>query len=267
MARLCIAGKQKFPKISRSDSRIRHSQNFTQPEKTTMSNIALIPAAGVGSRFGASTPKQYATINQQPVLQHTINLFAQNPRIAQIAIIVSPQDEWFNASITQPENAAVYRVGGDTRAQTIANGLQILLAQNLITEQDTILVHDAARCCLPQSALNRLLDALENDTHGHGAMLAIPVADTLKRQTPNEPRIAETVPRQGLWQAQTPQAFQAALLRRALFQADLSQITDDASAIELLGLQPLLVEGDSRNIKLTRPDDAALVAWFLQNQS
>jgi len=155
----------------------------------------------------------------------------------------------------------------DTRAQSIANGIAHLLAQRIIQPSDTLLVHDAARCCLPQSALNRLLDALDNDPHAqqHGALLAIPVADTLKRQaTPHLVHSAQTIPREGIWQAQTPQAFQAALLHRALSQSDLSQITDDASAVEQLGLQPALVTGDSRNIKLTRPDDAALAEYFLQ---
>ena len=96
-------------------------------------------------------------------------------------------------------------------------------------------------------------------------MLAIPVADTLKRQAEgSSPHSAQTIPREGIWQAQTPQAFQAALLHRALSQSDLSQITDDASAVEQLGLQPVLVTGDSRNIKLTRPDDASLAEYFLQ---
>ncbi|ULJ60581.1 2-C-methyl-D-erythritol 4-phosphate cytidylyltransferase [Wielerella bovis] len=228
-------------------------------------NIALLPAAGVGSRFGANIPKQYARLLNKPVLQHTIDLFAANPRISQIAVVVSPNDEWFDDCIALPPQAAVYRVGGNSRAESIANGLTYLLHHKMIDETDTVLVHDAARCCLPQTALNRLLDALEQDHENRGAILAIPVADTLKRQTPNAPHIAHTVSREYLWQAQTPQAFQAALLHHALQQADWTQITDDASAIELLGIQPILVEGDSRNIKLTRPDDARLAAYFLQN--
>ena len=212
-----------------------------------MPHIALIPAAGIGSRYGAATPKQYAPLLGIPMLQHTLNLFAANPRIARIAVIIAPDDNWF--------------------ARSIANGIAHLLNQQLIQPSDTLLVHDAARCCLPQSALNRLLDALDNDPHAqqHGALLAIPVADTLKRQAEgSSPHSAQTIPREGIWQAQTPQAFQAALLHRALSQSDLSQITDDASAVEQLGLQPALVTGDSRNIKLTRPDDAALAEYFLQ---
>ena len=232
-----------------------------------MSHIALIPAAGIGSRYGAATPKQYAPLLGIPMLQHTLNRFAANPRIAHIAVIISPSDTWFADCITLPDNASVHPQGGDTRAQTIANGIAHLLAQRIIQPSDTLLVHDAARWCLPQSALNRLLDTLDTSPHAqqHGALLAIPVADTLKRQAEgSSPHSAQTIPREGIWQAQTPQAFQAALLHRALSQSDLSQITDDASAVEQLGLQPALVTGDSRNIKLTRPDDAALAEYFLQ---
>ena len=231
-----------------------------------MANIALIPAAGTGSRFGAAIPKQYTPLLGIPVLQHTLNIFAANPRIARTVVLTAPEDRWFARLIRQPENASVLPCGGESRAQSIANGLHRLLAQNLIHPDDTVLVHDAARCCLPQSALNRLLDALDTQPHAqqHGALLAIPVADTLKRQAAHHPHSAHTLPRDGIWQAQTPQAFQAALLHRALSQSNLAQITDDASAVEQLGLQPLLVTGDSRNIKLTRPDDASLAEYFLQ---
>lgn len=236
-----------------------------------MANIALIPAAGTGSRFGAAIPKQYTPLLGTPVLQHTLNIFAANPRIARTVVITAPEDRWFARLIRQPENASVLPCGGESRAQSIANGLHRLLAQNLIHPNDTILVHDAARCCLPQSALNRLLDTLDGQPESTrcGALLAIPAADTLKRQAPHAdpPRANATLPREHIWQAQTPQAFQAALLQRALAQADLSQTTDDASAVEQLGIQPLLVQGDSRNIKLTCPDDALLAECFLRFQA
>ncbi|MDO4433709.1 MAG: 2-C-methyl-D-erythritol 4-phosphate cytidylyltransferase [Alysiella sp.] len=228
-------------------------------------NIVLIPAAGVGSRFGADKPKQYIEIAGKTVLQHTLDLFATCTRIQYIAIIISPEDTHFDVLIRLPENAAVYRVGGASRAETVANGLNALLNCGLANEQDRILVHDAARCCLPETALNRLLDAAD---YPDGALLALPVADTLKRQN-SDGCCVETVSRTGLWQAQTPQLFQAALLQRALQVADKNNVTDEASAIETLGLQPLLVEGDSRNLKLTRPDDALMIASLLshcQNQ-
>lgn len=226
-----------------------------------MNYIALIPAAGVGSRFGAACPKQYTVLAGKTVLQHTIDLFEQNGRMAHIAIVVSPEDEWVDSLIRLPANAQIYRVGGASRAQTVFNGINILLKNNQIQPHDAILVHDAARCCLPQSALNRLLDTA--GTHPNGGILAIPVADTLKRQHIENQSISETVSRENLWQAQTPQLFQAALLHKALQNANLDTITDEASAVEQLGIAPLLVEGDSRNIKLTRADDADYVAWLL----
>ena len=226
-----------------------------------MNYIALIPAAGVGSRFGASYPKKYVELAGQAVLQHTIDLFVKNGRLAHIAVIVSPDDEWVDEVIRLPENVAVYRAGGKSRAETVVNGLNYLINHKIIQADDMILVHDAVRCCLPQTALNRLLDTVGN--RAQGGILAIPVVDTLKRAEHREPVIAKTVSRAGLWQAQTPQMFQAALLQKSLQNVDFSEITDEASAVERLGIAPLLVEGDSRNIKLTRADDADYVAWLL----
>lgn len=220
----------------------------------------ILPAAGVGSRFGAALPKQYVLIRGQSVLQHTVNLFAANARIARIVIAVSPEDTHTDGRLTLPPQAEIRRSGGTSRAQTVANTLNLLLAEGSLDPAETVLVHDAARCCLKQDTLNRLLDALP--TAPDGAILALPVADTLKRQNGDQ-TIAETVPRAGLWQAQTPQAFQAALLQQALAAANMQDITDEASAVERLGRKPLLVEGDSANIKLTRPDDALLADWLL----
>ena len=233
--------------------------------------IALVPAAGVGSRFGAALPKQYVQIAGRTVLEHTLHRLLAEPQIVQVAVVLARDDAWFEREVRLPENlAAKLRTlycGGESRAESVFNGLSSLLKHGVMRPDDKVLVHDAARCCLPQSALNRLLDTLDNDPRAqqHGALLALPVADTLKRQTASSPpRSAHTLPRDGIWQAQTPQAFQAALLHRALSQSNLTQITDDASAVEQLGLQPTLVMGDSRNIKLTRPDDAALAEYFLQ---
>ena len=131
----------------------------------------------------------------------------------------------------------------------------------MAAEQDNILVHDAARCCLPPEALTRLIE--EAGGKEQGGILAIPVADTLKRAD-GKNHIGETVSRAGLWQAQTPQLFQTTLLHRALSAEDLSDITDEASAVEKLGVQPLLVQGDTRNLKLTLPQDEFIVRLLLQ---
>lgn len=119
-------------------------------------NIALIPAAGIGARFGAGKPKQYVEINGKTVLQHTIEIFEQHPRIDLIAVILSPEDLVFQTALS--EKVRVFRVGGASRAETVRNGVSVLLEQGLVEAQDNILVHDAARCCLPAEALTRLLD-------------------------------------------------------------------------------------------------------------
>lgn len=220
-------------------------------------NIALIPAAGVGQRFGAGKPKQYVEIGGQTVLAHTVARFETHPQIDYVAVIVSPEDTHFQ---TASPRVGVFHVGGETRAETVRNGVNALLAQGIAVETDNILVHDAARCCLPQEALNRLL-AQAADAQ-QGGILAVPVADTLKRADA-QGGIAATIDRSGLWQAQTPQLFQAVLLQRALDAENLEGITDEASAVERLGVQPLLVEGDIRNLKLTLPQDEVMVRLLL----
>ena len=209
----------------------------------TRRHIALIPAAGIGTRFGAGKPKQYVEINGKTVLQHTIAIFENHPAIDLIAVIVSPEDQTFQT--TPSSKTCVFRVGGASRAETVRNGVSALLAQGLAAEQDNILVHDSARCCLPPEALTRLIEEAGGKEQGAN-------------------HIGETVSRNGLWQAQTPQLFQTALLHRALSAEDLSDITDEASAVEKLGVQPLLVQGDTRNLKLTLPQDELIVRLLLQ---
>ncbi len=224
-------------------------------------NIALIPAAGVGARFGAGKPKQYVQIHGQSVLQHTLNVFLAHPQIDYIAVILSPDDETLQTASS--DKVGLFKCGGDSRAETVRNGVNALLHSGLAAADDNILVHDAARCCLPAEALSRLIDAAGNQAQG--GILAVPVADTLKRADAHG-QIEATVPRAGLWQAQTPQLFQTALLQRALAAEDLSAVTDEASAVEALGIQPLLVAGDSRNLKLTLPQDEHIVRLLLAEQ-
>lgn len=225
-------------------------------------NIALIPAAGVGARFGADKPKQYVEIAGKTVLQHTLAIFLSCERIDKVAVVLSPEDAVFQTGIC--EKFVVLKTGGETRAESVRNGLTALLQRGVLLESDNILVHDAARCCLPEEALLRLLDeAGENES---GGILAVPVADTLKRATA-EQTISETVSRTSLWQAQTPQLFRAGLLQRALDIPDLAEITDEASAVEKLGVRPLLVQGDTRNLKLTLPQDELIVRLLLQTKN
>ena len=162
----------------------------------------------------------------------------------------------------QTERLHVLYCGGDSRAESVRNGINALMAQQQVQSEDWVLVHDAARCCLPQAALQRLLAAAEGDCNG--AILALPVADTLKKQALTG-RIEHTVDRTGLWQAQTPQMFRAAALQVALTQVDLQHITDEASAMETQGVFAQLVQGDVRNLKLTLAQDATLVELLLRH--
>lgn len=222
-------------------------------------NIALIPAAGIGARFGADKPKQYVEIGGKTVLEHTVCIFQNHPSIDMTVVIVSPEDVLADGFQTAFASVEVWKIGGRTRAETVRNGVEKLLETGLASADDNILVHDAARCCLPSEALTRLIEQAGNAAEG--GILAIPVADTLKRAEGGQ--ISATVDRSGLWQAQTPQLFQASLLHRALAAANLEGITDEASAVEKLGVRPLLIQGDVRNLKLTQPQDAYIVRLLL----
>ncbi|HEZ1771551.1 TPA: 2-C-methyl-D-erythritol 4-phosphate cytidylyltransferase [Neisseria meningitidis] len=221
-------------------------------------NIALIPAAGIGARFGADKPKQYVEIGSKTVLEHTIGIFERHEGVDLTVVVVSPEDTFADKVQTAFPQVRVWKNGGQTRAETVRNGVAKLLETGLAAD-DNILVHDAARCCLPSEALTRLIEQAGNAAEG--GILAVPVADTLKRAEGGQ--ISATVDRSGLWQAQTPQLFRAGLLHRALAEENLDGITDEASAVEKLGIRPLLVQGDARNLKLTQPQDAYIVRLLL----
>ena len=223
--------------------------------------IALVPAAGAGSRMQSDCPKQYLPLHGEPLIAHTLRALARESRIASIVVVVSPEDAYWDTYDWSEWQGRlrVLRCGGETRAQSVLNGLNALSADTV--DETWVLVHDAARPCLPRGALARLIDAVQFDAVG--GLLAVPVADTLKRADVDG-RVATTEPRAGLWQAQTPQMFRYGLLKRALLAAD-ADITDEASAIEKLGLSPLLVEADSRNLKITRPRDLQLASLILEH--
>ncbi len=215
----------------------------------------IIPAAGNGSRMAADTPKQYLPLNGKPLIQHVIEVFDASAKISSINIILNQNDaDWHNDYINASHKAQVHYCGGSTRAQTVLNGLIAIEAQ--VEMDDWILVHDAARPGLSQFLLNQLLNTLENDEVG--GLLALPLADTLKRAD-GQQRASATVPRADLWQAQTPQMFKYATLRLALSKFNGSP-TDEAEAVEALGLKPKLVVGELRNLKVTYPQDLALLS-------
>ena len=224
--------------------------------------FALIPAAGVGARMEAGSPKQYLPIAGKPMLRHAVDAFLASPLIAHTYIVVSAEDGLIDTVV--PEQGAgvgisVLRCGGATRMETILNGLQAL--RGSLAAHDQVLVHDAARPGLTPELIAKLIT--EVGEHPAGGLLALPVVDTVKRAGPASVS-AQTVPRDGLWLAQTPQMFSYALLHRALSQApDPLAITDDASAVEALGLAPRLIEGHPRNLKVTLPRDIHTAELYL----
>ncbi len=224
----------------------------------------LIPAAGFGHRIGAEIPKQYLPLLGKPLIQHTLTIFMDCPRISSVSVVLSAEDIYWdaasavtNSAILQNSKIKVQRCGGTERSATVLNGL--LAMQGSLEADDWVLVHDAVRPCLSLAALNHLLDVLENDTVG--GLLAIPLADTLKRADA-EQRVAATLSREGLWLAQTPQMFRYGLLTKAMQRAG-DAPTDEAQAVEALGFKPKLVAGELRNLKITYPQDLLLAEAIL----
>lgn len=218
----------------------------------------IIPAAGSGSRMGSELPKQYLPLLGRPLITHALAVFAASPRIATINVVLSADDDYWQRLVPEIDaKVNVLRCGGKTRAATVLNGLDAI--EHKVGKEDWVLVHDAARPGLNVALLNRLLDELENDPVG--GLLAIPLADTLKRADQAN-RVAKTEPRESLWQAQTPQMFRYGLLREALQKAG-DQPTDEAQAVEALGYQAKLVAGELRNLKITYPQDLAIAEAIL----
>ncbi|BCL76167.1 2-C-methyl-D-erythritol 4-phosphate cytidylyltransferase [Jeongeupia sp. HS-3] len=223
------------------------------------SAIALVPAAGSGSRMASETPKQYLDLLGKPLIWHTLTALHAVAALGRIFVVVSPEDEWWDAYDWQGfERLVVMRCGGDSRAESVLSGLQAL---SLFTASDTwVLVHDAARPCVDPAQVAGMIDALRDDPVG--GILALPVADTLKRATAGD-RIAATTSRAGLWQAQTPQMFRLAVLAGALETGMGPDITDEASALEKQGESPRLLMGSPWNLKVTYPHDLQLASLIL----
>ena len=211
---------------------------------------ALVPAAGGGTRLGAPVPKQYLDLAGESLLHRTIDALRAEPRLSSIVVVVSPDDERRPAQGRFDARVRFAGVGGATRADSVAAGIDQLDAD----PGDWVLVHDAARPGLSPSALARLIDEVGDDAVG--GILAMPVADTVKR-CDDAGRVCTTVDRASLWAAQTPQMFRLGMLRQALSGERLG-ITDEASAIERLGLRPLLVRGEPCNFKVTLAEDLAM---------
>ncbi|MDB5811003.1 MAG: 2-C-methyl-D-erythritol 4-phosphate cytidylyltransferase [Betaproteobacteria bacterium] len=222
---------------------------------------ALIPAAGSGSRMGAAMPKQYLPLAGKPVLYHAVRNLCRHMAIDQVMVVLAPGDTWFKQhdwSEFGPRLLPLY-CGGGARANSVFNGL--LAARDAIGGDDWVLVHDAVRPCLAIETLERLIESVRNEPTG--GLLALPVVDTLKRGTADS-YVLNTEPRDNLWCAQTPQMFRYRLLLEALRAGAPESATDEASAIERIGLKPKLVMGDSRNLKVTYPQDLGLAETLLR---
>lgn len=225
---------------------------------------ALIPAAGRSVRFGGTTLKQYAHMMGVPVISHSIKAVSNHPAVASVTVALAEDDGIYD-ELVRPEWPDVKTaIGGDSRAQTVLNGLESILANE--TGCEWVVVHDAARPCLSREALERLIRAgLDSES---GAILATPVSDTLKWED-GDGRIEKTIDRSRCWSAQTPQMFRVHELAenlRAALAAGMAP-TDEAAAMERCGSRPLLVEGDSTNIKITGATDLALAEFILRRQT
>jgi 2-C-methyl-D-erythritol 4-phosphate cytidylyltransferase len=221
----------------------------------------VIPAAGVGKRMGADRPKQYLSLLGKSVLEQTLACFIDHPRVAGIVVALSRDDGYWPELPVSGSSRIVRAEGGAERCHSVLNALDLLQAR--ADQRDWVLVHDAARPCLTRGDLDKLIAELTNDEVG--GILAVPVRDTMKRGD-GIGHIARTEDRNDLWHALTPQMFRYGLLRNALQRAlaDGFVVTDEASAIEHVGLKPRLVEGRADNIKVTRPEDLALAGYFLE---
>jgi 2-C-methyl-D-erythritol 4-phosphate cytidylyltransferase len=219
----------------------------------------LVPAAGSGSRFGAAGPKQYSPLAGKPMLYHSIARLLAAPQVEVVFVVLTPADTEFRRhdwSRFGNRLAPLY-CGGASRRDSVLNG--IIAAASLVDPNDWMLVHDAARPCLGKTELQRLIADAGGDEIG--GILAVPVSDTLKR-VDDDQRIVETESRDGLWRAQTPQMFRHGMLLRALREA--AHVTDEASAVEALGYKPKLIEGSTKNLKVTFADDLEIAEQILK---
>ena len=226
------------------------------------SHYAIVPAAGSGTRFGSEVPKQYIALAGRPLIHHALAALCTCERIERVWVVLSPGDEWWGSFDWTSLGTKLYPVfcGGASRGESVANGLAA--AASVLADDDWVMVHDAARPCLSQDMLATLCEELADDPVG--GILAVPVADTLKRADAQQ-RVAATEPRDGLWQAQTPQMFRFAVLRKAL--AANNGVSDEAGAIEATGLKPRLVVADASNLKVTFPADLRLAELILEGRN
>ncbi|AOW13207.1 2-C-methyl-D-erythritol 4-phosphate cytidylyltransferase [Hydrogenophaga crassostreae] len=224
--------------------------------------FALLPCAGSGSRAGTAQPKQYQEVDGMPMVLHTLAAFSAVARIAQVLLVVAPDDRFL--SIDHPD-VRLRPCGGASRAESVRNGLTALLETGALAT-DWVLVHDAARCLVTSEQIESLIKVCAEDSVG--GLLALKLPDTLKAES--DGRVSATLDRSDKWLAQTPQMFRIGPLLEAL-QAQAASgfagVTDEASAMEMAGFAPRLVPGSAQNFKVTYPEDFALAEAILRSRS
>lgn len=223
--------------------------------------FCIIPAAGIGRRFGSTYPKQYQLIQGKTVLEHTLSKFIYHPKIEKIVVVLNPDDHyWPRLGLHTYCDKIITTMGGLERCHSVLNGLKALA--RFTQPQDWILVHDAVRPCLRLDDLNKLMSEIEH--HPIGGILGMRISDTLKRSDAQN-QIMSTVSRENVWQALTPQMFREQILFQAMEAVVHSKnyVTDEAAAIEALGFIPLIVEGRRDNIKITHSEDISLAEKYL----
>jgi 2-C-methyl-D-erythritol 4-phosphate cytidylyltransferase len=222
---------------------------------------AVVPAAGVGKRMNADRPKQYLELADKTVIEHTLTRLLQAEVFTAVAVAISEEDPYWPELPIAHHEKIVRAKGGKERADSVLSGLQVI--REHAQDNDWVLVHDAARPCITTTDIHHLIDTLINDEIG--GILAVASADTLKNVQGNN--ILGTLDRSHIWRALTPQMFRYGSLKTALEQAvGNPAITDEASALELQGKRPKIVEGRPDNIKITRPEDLALAQFFMNQQ-
>ncbi len=222
---------------------------------------AVVPAAGVGKRMQADKPKQYLPLNDKTVLEQTLSRLIKADIFSVIAVAISDEDPYWPTLKLSKHKKIITAAGGCERADSVLSALKSLSEQ--ASNNDWVLVHDAARPCITATDIHFLIDELRDDEVG--GILALSSHDTLKNV--NTDRITETINRSKVWRALTPQMFRYGMLKQALEKAEGNpDITDEASALEMQGLQPKIVEGRPDNIKITRPEDLALAQFYMEQQ-
>ena len=247
--------------MSQAKPKSQPQSRLDSPARSTRRLWVVVPAAGSGRRMGAERPKQYLELNGRRVIEHTLARLAAVPSVAGMVVALAPQDRYWQG-VAPPAGVPVETVtGGAMRHLSVRNAL--LWLESRTADHDWVLVHDAARPCVRSADVQRLVDELWEDETG--GLLAVPAADTLKRAAGDPPRAGETIHREGLWHALTPQMFRRRTLQGAIeaaMQAGVA-ITDEAGAMEYCGFRPRLIRGARDNIKITTPEDLELAARYL----